>query len=61
MASSVSKTKFLSFDTDELCDRLKLLSQQKQGGNNSDIINQEIVAITDKLVDYKCISKKQHN
>ena len=60
-ASGVSKTIFLSFNPNELCDRLKLLSQEKQAGNNSDIINQEIVVIIDKLLEYKCISKKQHN
>ena len=60
MASGVSKTIFLSSDPDELCNRLKLLLQEKQAGNNSDIINQEIVAIVDKLLEYKCISKKQH-
>ena len=60
-ASGVSKTKFLSSDPDELCDRLKLLLQEKQAGNNSDITNQEIVAIVDKLLEYKRISKKQHN
>ena len=59
-ASGVSKTIFLSSDPDELCERLKLLQQEKQAGNNSDKIDQEIVAIVDKLLDYKCISKKQH-
>ena len=60
MASGVSKTIFLSSDPNELCDRLKLLLQEKHAGNNSDIINNEIVAIVDKLLEYKCISKKQH-
>ena len=60
-ASGVSKTIFLPSASDELCDRLKLLLQEKQAGNNSDLINQEIVAIVDKLLEYKCISKKQHN
>ena len=60
MASGVSNTIFLSSDPDEFCERLKLLLQQKQAGNNSDIINQEIVAIVDKLLEYKCLSKKQH-
>ena len=59
-ASGVSNTIILSSDADELCNRLKLLLQEKQAGNNSDIINQEIVAIVDKLLEYKCISKKQH-
>ena len=58
-ASGVSKTIFLSSDPDELCDRLKLLLQEKHAGNNSDIINEEIVVIVDKLLEYKCISKKQ--
>ena len=59
-ASGVSKTIFLSSDPDELCERLKLLLQEKHAGNNSDLINDEIVAIVDKLLEYKCISKKQH-
>ena len=59
-ASGVSKTILLSSDRDELCNRSKLLLQEKQAGTNSDIINQEIVAIVDKLLDYKYISKKQH-
>ena len=58
--SGVSKTIFLSSDPDELCNRLKLLLQEKHAGNNSDIINGEIVAIVDKLLEHKCISKKQH-
>ena len=59
-ASGVSKTIFLSSDPDELCNRLKLLLQEKLAGDNSDIINDEIVAIVDKLIEFKCISKKQH-
>ena len=60
MASGVSKTIILSSDPNELCDRLKLLLQKKHAGNNSDIINDEIVAIVDKLLEYRCISKKEH-
>ena len=48
MASGVSNTIFLSSDPDKLCDRLKLLLQEIQSGNNSDLINKEIVAIVDK-------------
>ena len=59
-ASGVSKTIFLSSDPNELCDRLKLLLQEKQAGNNCDIINDEINVIIDKLLEYKCISRKQH-
>ena len=36
MASGISKTRFLSFDRDELCGTLKLVLQEKHGGNNSD-------------------------
>ena len=59
-AFGISKTIFLPSDTNELCDRLKLLLQQKQTGNNSDIFDNEIVEINDKLLEYKCISKRQH-
>ena len=55
-----SKTIFLSSDPDEFCTRLKLLIQEKHAGNNSDIIIDEIVAIVDKLFEYKSLSKKQH-
>ena len=60
MASGITKTIFLSSDANELCDRLKLLLQEKHAGINSDIINDEIIAKNDKLLEYKCISKKQH-
>ena len=60
MASGISKPIILSSDPNELCDRLKLLLQEKHAGNNSNLIDEEIVAIVDKLLKYKCISKKQH-
>ena len=60
MVSGISKTIILSSDPNELCDRLRLLLQEKHAGNNSDIINDEIVAIIDQLLQYRCISKKQH-
>ena len=59
MASGISKTIILPSDPNELCDRLKLLLQEKHGGNNSNLIDEEIVVIIDKLLEYKCISKKQ--
>ena len=59
-ASGFSKAIILSSDANELCDRLKLLLQEKHGGNISNLIDEEIVAIVDKLLEYKCISKKQH-
>ena len=59
-ASGVSNTIFLPSDPNELCDRIKLLLQEKETGNNSKITNDEIVVIVDKLLEYKCISKKHH-
>ena len=59
-ASGISKLIFVSSDPKELCYTIKLFLQEKQAGNISDIINDEIVAIVDKLLEYKCISKKQH-
>ena len=50
----------LSSDPDVLCNRLKFLLQEKPTGNNSDLINDEIVAMVDKLIEYKCITKNQH-
>ena len=60
LASGVT-TIFLWENPDEVCDRLRLLLQEIQAGNNSDLINKEIVVIVDKLLEYKCLTKKQHN
>ena len=59
-ASGVSKAKFLPTGPDELCNRIKSFLQEKHAGNNSDIFNDEIVAIADELLEYKCISKNLH-
>ena len=58
IASGVSEKIFLSPDPDELCNRIKLLLQEKQAGNKSDVIIDESLAIVDKLLEYKCISRK---
>ena len=50
-ACGISGTIFLSSDPNGLCDRLRLLLQDKEGGNKSEIINEEIVAIVDKLLE----------
>ena len=60
VSASGIATIFLSENPNELCDRLNLLLQEKHAGINSNIINDEIVAIVDKLLEYKCISYKQH-
>ena len=39
MASGFSKTIILSSDPNELCDRLKLLLQEKHGGNESNLLD----------------------
>ena len=59
-ASGVPKTIFLSSNSNELCDRLRLLLQKKQAGNISEISIQEIVAIVGKLIEYICIPKKHY-
>ena len=59
MASGTS-TKVLPENPHELCDRIKVLLQEKQVSSNCHITNEEIVAIADKLLDYKCISTKTH-
>ena len=51
---------FLSSDPNELGDRLYLLYQEKIAGNNSKNINQEMVAIYDKLYEYSIISETDH-
>ena len=56
-----SKTRRLSPDLKELCDRIKLISQGKKPGNSFNMNLGEIVVIADKLLEYKCVSTKQHN
>ena len=50
------RTIFLSEKLDGLFDKLKLL----RAGNNSNIFKGEIVAIIDKLLEYKGITPTQH-
>ena len=42
-ASGFTKTIILSSNPDELCNRLRLLLQEKHAGNNSDIINKKVL------------------
>ena len=58
--SSTQQYIFLPSDPDELVDQLKLLYFEKIGGNDSFLINEQIIAIIDKLLDYECISPSQH-
>ena len=59
-AAGISNKIILSSDPIELCDRLKRQPQEKQAENNCKLINEKINAIVDKLLEYKCISTKQH-
>ena len=53
---------FLSSDPNELVDRLYLLYQEKIAGNDSKNINDEMIAIYDKLYEYSIISEiHDHN
>ena len=51
---------FLPSDPDELVDQLKLLYFEKVGGKDSFLINEQSIAIVDKLLKYECISPSQH-
>ena len=53
-------TIFLSSNPNELCDRLKLLLQEKGADNKSNIIIVEIDAKFDKLLEYKSIIPSEH-
>ena len=54
-ASGFSGTINLSSNPNALCDRLKLLLQEKQAGISSDMISEENIAIVEKLLQYKPI------
>ena len=58
MASGVS-TILLPESPNGLCVRIKLLLQAKQVGKISNMIIEGITAIIDKLLEYRCISRKQ--
>ena len=51
---------FLPSDPDELVDQLKLLYFEKIGGYDSFLINDQIMAIVNKLLEYECITPSQH-
>ena len=58
--ASELKTIFRSKNTNELCDKSTILLQKKQCGQNSNINNEEIVALYHKLSEYKFITPTQH-
>ena len=50
----------LPSDPDELVDQLKLLYLEKLGGNDNPQLNEQIIAIRVKLLEYECITTNQH-
>ena len=58
--SSSHKTRFLPSYPNEICVRIILLLQEKLTGNNSEIFDEEIVAIADRILEHQCISVRQH-
>ena len=58
MISGKIKNKIFSSNLNESCHKKTL--QDKQVGNNSDMINGELFAIADDLFEKNCISNKQH-
>ena len=57
---SVISTVILPETPNEVCDRIKLLIQENQVGNNANIIDEGIFTRTDKLIEYKCVYTKHH-
>ena len=51
---------FLPSDPDEIVDQLKLLYFGEIGGNDSFLLNEQIIAIVDKLLEYEYITTNQH-
>ena len=57
---SVLNFMFLPSDPDELVHQLKLIQFEKEGGNDNPQLNGPIIAITDMLLEYECITTNQH-
>ena len=51
---------FLPSDSDELVDQLKLLYFEKLGRIDNPQLNEQIIAIVDKPLEYECITTNQH-
>ena len=51
---------FLPSDPDEIMDQLKLFYFEKLGRNDNPQLNEQIIAIVDKLLEYECITTNQH-
>ena len=60
LRSCANQYVFLPSDPDELVDQLKLLYFEKVGGNDDPQLNEQIIAIVDKLLKFECITPSQH-
>ena len=60
-ASGISITIFSPSDFNDICNRLKMLLLEKPAGINSNIINDEIIALVEKLLENKNLSTEQQN
>ena len=53
-------TNFLPENPDEICKRLSLIIRDKQGGNDSEGVDDEIVAKFDESIECKITTSTQH-
>ena len=60
LGSGFNQYVFLPSDPDELVDQLKLIVLEKVGGNDNPMLNEQIIAIADKLLQYQCFTTNQH-
>ena len=60
LVSGLKQFIFLPSDRDELVDQLKVIVLEKVGGNDNPMLSEQIVAITDKLLENECITTIQH-
>ena len=58
--ASELRTIFLSENLNELCDRLRLITREKQSGNDTTRFDSFISAIIDNLLEHKCNTPIQH-
>ena len=49
----------MSENPHDFCDRLNTIIQQRQGANETNKFDDELVAIIDKLQEWKCFIKTQ--
>ena len=60
LGSGFNQYIFLPSDPDELVDQLKLIVSGKLGGNDNPVLNEQIIAIADKILQYQCSTTPQH-